>query len=469
MAVAGFLERLGLVGYGPLEPVLLAALATETPVLLVGSHGTAKSLLIERLAGALGQPFRHYNASLLNYDDLVGIPLPDAAGEALRFVGTPGAIWGAGFVFFDEISRCRPDLQNKLFPIIHERRVAGVELPELRHRWAAMNPPAPEDGEDDLLGNAYLGSEALDPALADRFGFVVRVPGWGELSGEDRLRLVGFGDDPRPGRGIALTRLVGRSRRLAEKILASRHEQLADYVVQLMGLLTKADLPESPRRARMLARNVAAVHAARLLIDGEDAELEESAELALKHGLPQNATDVPPSPTTLIAAHRQAYELVALAADDIWRQVLAESDPARRIATAERLAMPDADLSKVITQTLSEEACPARRMGLATAAFLAFRDRRQLEPSAWEALAAVARRVLEPRQRAELVSQGPELETWREITSWLAESDEDAPHMHLARSFLSAGFPDLWRNVHWHEAAKAFERDLEVLEVGEAA
>ena len=182
---AALTGRLGVVGWRALDPVLLAALALEAPVLLVGPHGTAKSLVVERVAAALGLPFRHYNASLLNYDDLVGIPLPDEGGTGLRFVSTGGAVWGAGFAFFDEISRCRADLANKLFPIIHERRVAGVDLPALRHRWSAMNPPAPSD--PDLAGggqaDVYLGSEPLDPALADRFWFVVAVPGWGQLSG----------------------------------------------------------------------------------------------------------------------------------------------------------------------------------------------------------------------------------------------------------------------------------------------
>ena len=70
-------------GWRALEPVLLAALALEVPVLLVGPHGTAKSLLIERLAGALGLAFRHYNASLLSYDDLIGIPMPDESGTGM--------------------------------------------------------------------------------------------------------------------------------------------------------------------------------------------------------------------------------------------------------------------------------------------------------------------------------------------------------------------------------------------------
>jgi AAA domain (dynein-related subfamily) len=91
---------------------------------------------------------------------------------------TPTAIWDAEAVFVDELNRTRPDLQNKLFSIIHERRVQGVELKNLRYRWAAMNPAT--NGEDDEE-EAYLGTEPLDPALADRFGFLIEVPDWSRL------------------------------------------------------------------------------------------------------------------------------------------------------------------------------------------------------------------------------------------------------------------------------------------------
>src|SRR5438874_151829 len=98
----GLTQALGIHGWSRLDPVLLAALAMEAPLLLVGPHGTAKTLLVERLAGALELELRHYNASLVNYDDLVGIPIPDEGGK-LRFVGTDAAIWDAEFVFFDEL------------------------------------------------------------------------------------------------------------------------------------------------------------------------------------------------------------------------------------------------------------------------------------------------------------------------------------------------------------------------------
>jgi MoxR-like ATPase len=50
----GLLRSLGLIGFERIEPIILAALATEMPILLIGSHGTAKTPTLERLCLALG-------------------------------------------------------------------------------------------------------------------------------------------------------------------------------------------------------------------------------------------------------------------------------------------------------------------------------------------------------------------------------------------------------------------------------
>lgn len=182
-------EPLGLYGWTKAEPVILAALLSEEPLLIVGPHGCAKSFVLERLAESLGMAFRLYNASLINYDDLVGVPLPDASRTKLEYLASPESIWDAQVVFIDEISRTRPELQNKLFPIIYDRRVQGRPLKRLVYRWAAMNPPPTEEEleSDDAL---YLGSEPLDAALADRFPFIVPVPDWDALSEDDRRRVL---------------------------------------------------------------------------------------------------------------------------------------------------------------------------------------------------------------------------------------------------------------------------------------
>src|SRR5512143_3476261 len=156
------LPALGVFGFDPVEAVILAALVTEDPLLLIGESGTGKTYLLNSLSEALGLAHRHYNASLISFDDLVGFPYPDEAKTSVRFLETPATIWGAESVLIDEISRCKPEHQNRLFSLVHERRVQGLPLPGLRYRWAAMNPCS----ADQSSGEDYAGAEPLDAALA---------------------------------------------------------------------------------------------------------------------------------------------------------------------------------------------------------------------------------------------------------------------------------------------------------------
>lgn len=461
-------------GWQHLDAVLLAALATEYPTLLIGPHGTAKTLLVERLSHTLDLEFRHYNASLINYDDLVGIPMPEEGQEQLRFVTTPGAIWDAEFVFFDEISRCRPDLQNKLFPIIHERRVIGINLNKLRYRWAAMNPPSPDNPDLDMASSEfYLGSEPLDPALTDRFPFVIPVPSWRELSREDRRQLLSLRSSVSENGTVSsfdkpLSELVNECEALLPEIEEKYSEVLVDYMIAVMDLLDKARLPQSPRRARMLTQSVAAIHAARWILEGEDIEIADSAELALLYGLPQNATEVPPTPAAIVAIHRQAWEIASMLDDEVWRQILAESDPLKRVLIADDLEVDDESMTNLITQALSYDASEARKIGLATAMFLRFRKYRHLTPAAWEPLAKLAGRVLLPRVASYSVEQGtPDMDLWTAIKEWVLEVRKEGAMAHLLSNYVLGGFPELWRQHNWEESVKQFAEDLKFFGVEE--
>jgi MoxR-like ATPase len=351
-----------------------------------------------------------------------------------------------------------------------------------------MNPPAPSDLDGgDPTADVYLGSEPLDPALADRFWFVVAVPGWAQLSAEDRRALVagadmvpappaggsagvggvqGGAEPPAPGRPDRLPALVGRVTGALPALEAALAGRVADYVVDLVNQLGRGGLAQSPRRARLLARAVVAVHAARAALAGVAPEalgdLEYSAEIAVTAALPQSASEVPPSAATVRAAHRHAWEVSGLAADDVWRRVLEEHNPLERVALGDRLDVGDAVLSRLVTQALGSLPSDARRVGAATAMFLALRERRDLAPSAFGPLADLAQRVLRPRRVSEQVAPGPALETWREISAHLARhpatgEDEDA----LARAYLLGGYPDLWAGHDWRDALQEFRRDLD--------
>ena len=138
----GRLAALGAYGFEAQEPVILAALASGDPILLIGRSGTGKTFLLNSISEALGLEHRHYNASLISFDDLVGFPYPDEAKASVRFLETPATVWGAESVLIDEISRCKPEHQNRLFSLVHERKIQGL---------AAHQAALPLGGDEPVL------------------------------------------------------------------------------------------------------------------------------------------------------------------------------------------------------------------------------------------------------------------------------------------------------------------------------
>ena len=326
---SSILRQLGIVGWDPIEPVILAAVAAELPLLLVGPHGSAKTLLLARLAACLGLAHRQYNASLLNFDDLVGFPVPD--GGKIVYLQTPATIWEAESVFFDEISRCRPDLQNKLFPIVHDRVVQGVPLERLRHRWAAMNPPPAVDGV--TASHEYAGTEPLDVALADRFAFIVNVPSFADLSREDQLAVLAGGHRQHAGAEERVRAAVQAVREALAADTGEWRSAAAEYVHIAAAKLAGAGHPLSTRRAVQVTANIGAVRAA-LAVSGGGHALDDVFYCALRVSLPDGAWGNPVPASTVLTVHRAAWEAARLEAGSPLKAIHAETNPVRRIALA---------------------------------------------------------------------------------------------------------------------------------------
>jgi MoxR-like ATPase len=254
-------------------------------------------------------------------------------------------------VIFDEISRCRPEVQNKLFPIVHERKVQGLALESLEHRWAAMNPP-PTDGAVD----GWIGSEPLDAALADRFAFIVRMPAWSEFSIDDRRGVIAAGEAPlnalecaafarRVEGGACGTRglrdLVGRS---DHGLRSHRRRSPRDRRV-----------PLSPRRANYLRRNILAVHAV-FASAGKSWDPSEATFLALASSMPRHAEGREVPVTKLKTAHREALKIATLDPLDPLRVVFATAEPLRRLEAAcgASWASRPGEFSNVVIDVLAE-------------------------------------------------------------------------------------------------------------------
>ena len=463
-------KPLGLLGWDNLEPVLLAALATKEPLLLIGKHGTAKSFLLERLAQALDLNYRFYNASLLNYDDLVGIPVPDATQTSLRYISTPTAIWDAEVVFIDELNRTRPDLQNKLFSIIHERRVQGVQLEKLQYRWAAMNPP-PTDDQDQ--SEVYLGAEPLDPALADRFGFLIEVPDWSDLSAAEKKVLLFDQFRGRHEFPVNVADLVARTSEAFE-VFCTNPPDLTGYFVALESQLQSAGTRFSSRRLSTLFRTALGIHAARITLArtaGEESptpDLESSLFLSLAHGHPGLACGSIDR-GALLAFHRQAWSIAGLHDDDPWKELLNIPDPVERVIRAAQADFPlsESDLSSLVLEAVASQRCDELRSALSLVLYLKLRSSKKIAATAAETLSSQLTRVLNSATTTHQV-YGKALSRCREVASicsGLKNSERDLYTRNLLNAFLPDGFKEidpenlkLWFQNLWKRFGLPHER-----------
>jgi len=340
------LARLGVFGFDAVEPVILAALVSEDPLLLIGPSGTGKTYLLNSLSEALGLEHRHYNASLISFDDLVGFPYPEPDGNGVRFLETPATVWGAESVLIDEISRCKPEHQNRLFSLVHERRVQGVAIPKLRWRWAAMNPcSADQSGTQD-----YIGSEPLDPALADRFALFVTAPDWDELTEDERRGVV----DP-AGEGLvaddggALRKDVEAWRAAFVAQLERCPEKVARYAMAATSALNAGRIRISPRRARLIARSLLAA----AIVAG--AAKERLFRRVLECSLPHSCWGEHPAKEAVAAAHRAAWDSAAGTSDAWVHSFLTEARLDRKLALLlDHASSPDVG-SQAIAQSLAAE------------------------------------------------------------------------------------------------------------------
>ena len=152
--------------------ILDSAVEHALTVLLIGDHGVGKTQMVRDAARRGNLLLKYYSSPTLDpYADLVGIPVPvaDHGGNGaeprhLEFV-RPRDVEDAQLVFFDELNRAHPKIQNAVLEMIQFRSINGAALPNLKMVWAAINPP----------GDIYSVSE-LDPALVDRFALHVLVP-----------------------------------------------------------------------------------------------------------------------------------------------------------------------------------------------------------------------------------------------------------------------------------------------------
>jgi MoxR-like ATPase len=362
------LEGLGVYGLRSIEDAVLAGLVTGDPVLLVGSHGSAKTLLAQRVAEALGLRFWAYDAAKANFEDLIGFPIPDSLKEdVVRYARTALSILDKEFVLVDEISRASHSMQSKWLEIIRARKVMGMKLDSLRVVFAAMNP-----------AGDYAGAVPLDRALAGRFAWILPMPEFCQMEIDDRRRimaLLGAEDAPSLGRAstapdVGLLGFLERATARFDVLRVEIGELLMDYALQFTTALQGARIKVDGRRASMLLRNAAAFLAVReTRLNGSlprDIEgLRSHLWDAMRLSMPYTATGEVVNDGAVFAAHGMAVKSIGTgaarrAADAVLR-VVAPMDPLKAVEAYACVAVDLGPSEHAALVTRIEDAIKARR------------------------------------------------------------------------------------------------------------
>ena len=172
------LRELGIYGWSEShENLVLASILTGDPLLLIGSHGTAKTHLARVIAKALGKKFLSYDASKALFEDVLGYPDIEKLKKGIvSYLPSKVTIWDKEFILIDELNRALPEMQSKWLEVIRSRKIMGFKT-SVKWVWAAMNPIS------------YSGAQVLDEALVGRFALFIYPPEALEMEEEDRIKV----------------------------------------------------------------------------------------------------------------------------------------------------------------------------------------------------------------------------------------------------------------------------------------
>ena len=270
-----------IVGQTETVDAMLVALMAQGHVLLEGPPGTAKTLLAQCFAGALGLDFGRIQFTPdLMPGDILGSNLFNF--QTSQFTLTRGPIF-CDLLLADEINRTPPKTQAALLEAMQERRVTldgtAHELPAHFMVVATQNPIESQ------------GVYPLPEAQLDRFLFKLLIP---YPSLEEEARIVArFGERAGPARpadfGISTVTDAAQLNAAAQAVKGIKlAESIIDYVVRL--IRATRDSPDlsagaSPRAAVLLA-NAARARAA---LDSRDYvvpdDVKALATTVLRHRL----------------------------------------------------------------------------------------------------------------------------------------------------------------------------------------
>jgi energy-coupling factor transporter ATP-binding protein EcfA2 len=300
-------KDLGIYGVSDInETCLLTGLLLGEPVMIIGRPGTGKTELIRVIGAALREhsktltknpdewfSYQVYDASKLNFEDLVGFPDPNALRESrMDFIKSPQTIWNKDMVCFDEANRCVKERQSNLFEIIRNRCCNGIDT-GIKFVFGTMNP----------YGD--VGTQEMSSALVDRHNLFLYFDDFLQMKDEEKFDIIQrVGESELKGTrfwlqksfeydvstdginhklaeiGSKLSLLMKKAASIQEKLDNDISSSLSKFITFCLTNISNTaknsdkNFDISGRRAGMIYRNIIASRALQLAMSHIDSEYE---------------------------------------------------------------------------------------------------------------------------------------------------------------------------------------------------
>jgi MoxR-like ATPase len=252
-----FLKNIGVLGFDPLEKVILAALVTEEPILIIGRPGTDKANLLVYISQALGLSFKKVNAAMTSKLELTGMPVVKDNDDKITFISAPDSVWKKQALVFDLLNEAKPICMSVISSILFEKQINGYPMETLQYRWATME-------NTDLFNSDMTAFKRrniyLEEELVENFAFIIEAPTWDNFSVEEKLEgfISGF-THPVKELNNELIAFISKLKPLYEEQLLFPKPKLAAYACLVTSLLNEGGVYVSVQRSLQLLRNLVAL------------------------------------------------------------------------------------------------------------------------------------------------------------------------------------------------------------------
>lgn len=153
-------------GAEKLRTLIQSAVRTGKNLRIIGAPGIGKTAIAQHVVEEMGYPVIYMSGAATTPDNLF-VPVPTRDGQVDIILDERFTMDQPYVLIVDEFSRCKPEVKPKFYGLLQERRLGGIDLPNLKAVIALDNPRE--------IAGRRMDAGSIERAAADRFWATVEI------------------------------------------------------------------------------------------------------------------------------------------------------------------------------------------------------------------------------------------------------------------------------------------------------